>query len=202
MKKINIDTLSAKSVYFAIGIVLLTVYSILNHNTIAQPGMNTINIIFIALTILISVAALLIHSSKTKKFAGVIDIMISVALVVLNIVIYILPFWGFIGMKGANNAVGMVFTFVLYAMFLIEISIYLKRKDEERTHKILRNQKSNGARCYAGQLFKCIAVFLVVMSFIFAVLTLFIPNMLFLPECKVLKNINMVKDIFTYPHFN
>lgn len=113
-------------------------------------------------------------------------------MVIIFIVMYILPFWGFIGMKGANNAVGMIFTFVLYSMFLMEISICLKSKNGEEIHKTLNNQKVYGKKYYIAQWLKYIAIIFTVASFIFAVLTLFIPNMLFLPDYEMLKNMKMV----------
>ena len=123
-KKIMIlDTLS-----FGVGVLLLFLikcfYYFFGNNIIS-------NVLFGLSSIAIVLIIMLFTYRLDIVNVNMLNFLYAIACFLLFFLIYSLPFWGFIGQRGANNGVLIIFLFMFGAKYLLYLS------------KILRNRSRN-----------------------------------------------------------
>lgn len=118
-----LDTLS-----FCIGALLLLLikcfYSFFGNNNIS-------NVLFGLSSVAIVLVIMLITYRLDIVNVNMLNFFYAIACFLLFFLLYSLPFWGFIGQRGANNSVLIIFMFMFGAKYLLYLS------------KILRNRSRN-----------------------------------------------------------
>lgn len=71
---------------------------------------------------------------------NIINFFVAIFCFILIFIIYSIPFWGFIGIKGANNGLIIIFMFMYGAKYLIYLSKLLENKS--RNVLIYNNEKT------------------------------------------------------------
>ena len=169
-KKLAIYTV----INFAIGYLFLLVVRIATSLEI----INTESYILNSIILILSAIATIPYIYKSYNLADTIKIQIpDIAIPIISLfalyILYLLPPLSFISVNGINNSVALIFIFSMGGVYFFDIFFYLKEK------YTLDNVKTLKPIEYSKQLhmneFKFGGYFIPALSFIFAVINLFVP---------------------------
>lgn len=121
----NKKLLLIDAISFIIGVILLILLKLLY---IVSTDSTVTTVSFVILSVTVAIISMLFVYANRFKGAGVINIISGVAFLILFYVIYLIPFFGFIGVKGVHNSICLAFMFLFGAKFAIYVYFFIKEK--------------------------------------------------------------------------
>lgn len=171
---INKRSLLIKMFYFVFGLIVLSAFSLLDNFNMIAPTSYLLNSIFVLVCIVASLLAVYYHSKASSCDTHLLDVIISFAMSMLIYCIYFIPIFNFYKLMGANNSIIFILVFVLYSLFLREVSV-LVRKRETLAKPRISNKIAYKSNYYAGTIIRYISNVLIECSFATAVFNTVYP---------------------------
>ena len=171
---INKRSLLIKILYFVFGLVVLSVFSLMDYFNMITQTSYLLNSIFVSVCIATSLLAVYYHSKASNCDTHPVDAIISFAMSMLIYCIYFIPIFNFYKLMGANNSIIFILVFVLYSLFLREVSLLVRKRETLAKPKI-SNKSAYKSNYYAGTIIRYISNVLMVCSFAAAVFNTVYP---------------------------
>lgn len=172
---INKKDVILKVLYFVCGIILLSLHSILNAFNIITPDSYFLNSVLVFVCIIVSVLVVYQHNKVLRSNIYFSDVILSFCLSMLLYGIYFIPIFGFFKLAGANNSIVLIFVFILYSLFLREISTLLSKRKNDSSIAI-NNRNTINVKWHFAIVLKYISYVLIAASFLGAIFNIVIPK--------------------------
>lgn len=172
---INKKDVILKVLYFVCGIILLSLHSILNAFNIITPDSYFLNSVLVFVCIIVSVLVVYQHNKVLRSNIYFSDVILSFCLSMLLYGIYFIPVFGFYKLPGANNSIILIFVFVLYSLFLQEISALLS-KSKKYSDITINNRNTINIKWNFAIVLKYISYILMAASFLGAIFNIVVPK--------------------------
>lgn len=176
IKYIDKKMLRVKILYIITGAFLLAIASLLSKLKVISTKTYIVNAVFIIFSMFFTILAIVAYHKVEKIKKGnlnVINPILSFMLPIILILIYQIPAFGFSNFLGVNNSIIMIYLFSLYSFFIYDISFILRDKYSCTNKKI---GTTVPRKYYLYKILKCFAMYIVIMSFVFAIINLFDPK--------------------------
>ena len=182
-----------KLLYFLSGVILFVLDSILSYNNIISTETYVINSAFVLISTSLTIIAVILYN-KCEKQGQIkpnwLHLLLSFVTPFIIFGLYNLPFLGFVGLKGVNNSIICIYLFSLYALFLYDLSYFVKAKYDKGSKlkntisksysglylKSIKSINNNIVIYYLHTVLRYGAVFFVTASILIAVFNLIIPK--------------------------
>lgn len=183
-----------KLLYFLSGVILFVLVSILSYNNIISTEAYVINSVFVLISILLTIIVVILYNKCEKQGQiepNLLHLLFSFVTPFIIFVLYHLPFFGFVGLKGVNNSIICIYLFSLYALFMYDLSYFVKAKYDKGSKlkstisnsysrfylKSIKSINDNSFIYYLHTVLRYGSVFFVTASILIAVFNLIIPKM-------------------------
>lgn len=155
-KIVLIDTLT-----FILGVVLLIAVKICCE---FLGDSLPVRIIFSVIAISVSIISFIMSYKKCLKNVNGFNVLICILMFLLFYIVYMLPVFGFLGVKGSNNSICLMFECTFGVKYITYFAYVLKSKSRNDMYKI-----SNKALNRKTDYYKIIVVFAVIL-YVFAII--------------------------------
>lgn len=172
-KFINKKLLIVKLLYMLSGAIFLIIISFLSKLQIIYSNSYVINTVITSIIISITVFVIIIYNKMRTPEVHIADLVLSFILPFILLVIYRIPVFGFLGQKGVNNSIMIVYFFSLYAFFVYDLSLMIGKRYRNSQKKI---GNSATGKFYFHKIIKYFATCIVILALIFAIINIFIPK--------------------------
>ena len=130
-------------------------------------------IVFATISIIVTIASMLFSYRNHINDLNYMNIILCVIFCLLLYIIYNLPFFNFVGQKGVNNSVCLVFEFLFGGKYLIYFSYVLKSKSRNEIYNI--NKKSLNSTKKYYKFFSILGMYVFIAGIIVAIFNAVIP---------------------------